>query len=221
MLRKLQTLVESTTAPTTFHTSAADPPAAKAPRNCVGVLRVPGRVRAVASFGPSLIAVTGSNPVVRLFRDGVLALELAGHADEVNSVEFSPDGQMLLTASDDASVRCWDVAAGTSAHVMQQTCRVYCARFVPPVAASGRVVACDWDGRVWLWELGANEALRTFQVHRHVVMGVAVSADGSMFASASWDHTGVVADLGSGDMLARLDLQNDEMNTVRCPTGKG
>ena len=37
---------------------------------------------------------------------------LKGHAGEVSSVAFSPDGQRLASASDDQTVKIWDSATG-------------------------------------------------------------------------------------------------------------
>jgi WD40 repeat protein len=37
--------------------------------------------------------------------------ELRGHTEMVNSAAFSPDGQFVVTASDDATVQVWE--AGT------------------------------------------------------------------------------------------------------------
>ena len=39
-------------------------------------------------------------------------LTLAGHADSVTSVAFSPDGQRLASASRDQTVKIWDSATG-------------------------------------------------------------------------------------------------------------
>jgi WD40 repeat protein len=37
---------------------------------------------------------------------------VAGHSAEVNSVDFSPDGNRVVSGSDDNLVRIWDVATG-------------------------------------------------------------------------------------------------------------
>jgi WD40 repeat protein len=55
----------------------------------------------------------GANPVtVRLWRvrDGALQQGLAGHSDDVMSVDFSPDGKWLASSSEDGSVALWSLS---------------------------------------------------------------------------------------------------------------
>jgi WD40 repeat protein len=64
-----------------------------------------------AAFSPSgeALATAGDDGVIRLWSvpDGILRRSLAGHADRVAAVAFSPAG-LLASASDDGTVRLWD-----------------------------------------------------------------------------------------------------------------
>ncbi|MCY4402136.1 MAG: WD40 repeat domain-containing protein [Candidatus Poribacteria bacterium] len=44
--------------------------------------------------------------------------EFKGHKDEITALAFSPDGEMLLSASEDNTIRAWDVTTGS----LQFTC---------------------------------------------------------------------------------------------------
>ena len=68
----------------------------------------------LARMGQTL-ATGSSDETVRLWdvSEGTLRHTFEGHADEVNSVSFSPDGQTLATGSSDETVRLWDVSEGT------------------------------------------------------------------------------------------------------------
>ncbi|MCA9064180.1 MAG: hypothetical protein KDA96_14015, partial [Planctomycetaceae bacterium] len=61
------------------------------------------------------IAVGGDDHSVRLLdaRTGTAGIVLAGHEQPVTAVRFSTDGQQLLTASLDQTIRIWKTADGT------------------------------------------------------------------------------------------------------------
>ena len=88
-----------------------------------------GSVLAVAGYferwGDNVDATSGvSNTVsVRLFnplRGGrTLIRTLKGHTKYVNSIAFSPDGNTLVSASDDKTIRLWDVHTGENLTTLQ------------------------------------------------------------------------------------------------------
>jgi WD40 repeat protein len=104
------------------------------------------RLRAVAPVGGAVAAADGSD--VRLRAGGTERL-LRGHKDLVNSVAFSADGRLLVTAGRDHDVIVWDVASGEPVHRFEeaQSGSVADARFSP----DGRwlVTAGPSSTRIW------------------------------------------------------------------------
>ena len=63
---------------------------------------------------------------------------------EVNSAQFSPDGQRVVTASEDRTARLWDAATGKAiGEPMKHEDAVYSAQFSPD---GQRVVTASDDG---------------------------------------------------------------------------
>jgi WD40 repeat protein len=79
---------------------------------------------------------------------------MQGHTDGVLSAAFSPEGQKIVSASDDMTVRVWSVATGVCEQTMTgHTGDVFSARFSP----EGRqIVSASDDNTVRVWEFGAE-----------------------------------------------------------------
>lgn len=84
-----------------------------------------GSVRCVAiSFDGRIVAGCG-NRFVQLFdlKSGERLHRLEGHVRAVSSLAFSPDGKLLASASQDATIRLWGVGSGESLRVLRNETR--------------------------------------------------------------------------------------------------
>ena len=110
-----------------------------------------------------------------------------GHAEQVWSVAFNPDGTTLASASEDQTIKLWNVQTGKERATLEGH-----TKFVASVAYSpdGKTLAsASNDKTIRLWEATNGQSLRTLQSHRDRVLSVAWSPDGKTLASASEDKT--------------------------------
>ncbi|WP_413167794.1 WD40 repeat domain-containing protein [Capilliphycus salinus ALCB114379] len=111
---------------------------------------------------------------------------LEGHQRTVQSVSFSPDGQMLATASYDNTVKLWRRDGSLFKTLEGHTEPVTSVRFSPDnkMIASG-----SWDGTVRLWDSNGNSIGVIKAYKGHGVTSISFSPDGQTIASASDDKT--------------------------------
>ncbi|WDK15585.1 WD domain-containing protein [Colletotrichum graminicola] len=108
---------------------------------------------------------------------------LEGHADAVTPVAFSGNRKQLASASDDCTIKLWDLTAGQ----YLQTLEGY----------SDEVTS--WDTTIKVWD-ATGQCLQTLEGRSDGVTSVVFSSDGMRLASASWD-TIKIWDVATGQCL--------------------
>lgn len=119
---------------------------------------------------------------------GKITQTLEGHAMPVRSLCFSPDSQMLLTASDDGHSKLYDV---THSHSDVMGTLSGHASWVLCVSFSGdgqRFASSSSDKTVKVWDVAERKCLHTFAEHTDKVWGVAYSPDSNHLISVSEDR---------------------------------
>ena len=151
-----------------------------------------------------------------------------GHADRVNSVAFSPDGQTLASGSNDNTVRLWD--ANTGEHLRSLTRHkedVNSVAFSPDGQTLASGSGSGLVGSLRLWNANTGVQLREFPTRpdrgdsmgtKYVVNSVAFSLDGQMLANGNGDFfDGFIRlwDANTGALLPEFTIRvNYPVNSV-------
>ena len=106
--------------------------------------------------------VTGGGqrePVARVWESasGQLLRDLRGHTHSINSARFSPDGRLIVTASQDNTARVWRVADGRSIATLRgHRGMIFDARFSPD---GTRVLTASSDGTARIYDISLAKPL--------------------------------------------------------------
>lgn len=130
----------------------------------------------------------------------------------VTSIAYSPDGKTIVSGSNDATVRIWDVASGEVIAKFEGHDLVYTVAYSP----DGKAVASgDWDGTVRVWNVATGEVMAKFNYYYEEkgrenglgqnLFSVKFSPDGKTIASGLADGTVRIGEVATGDEKARFE----------------
>ncbi|MFO0564903.1 MAG: protein kinase [Polyangiaceae bacterium] len=149
-----------------------------------------GRGDALA-FSPDgkWIAVAGKKPLIEIFdaTTGERVAALEGHTATVGTVEFSPDGKHLVSASDDKTAKLWSFVPGHPSllrSIEGFAAPVWTAAFSP----DGSKLVVAGGGRLRVMEPISGEVIDSFESPTVHYTKAAFSKNGSLLAvgTAEW-----------------------------------
>ncbi|MEZ6091587.1 MAG: protein kinase [Pirellulaceae bacterium] len=165
-----------------------------------------------------LIATASADATIVLWdaESGTFVQRLVGHAGPVNRVQFSADDRRLVSASDDGTVRVWNLQTG-EATVFKHSGPVLNAVFSPD---GERIATATADHMALLWDVGTRSQIVELPGHTAAVTSIAISADGKRLLTGSEDFTSKLWDvserglLSGGKELLTLAAHTRELTSV-------
>jgi WD40 repeat protein len=134
------------------------------------------------------------------------------HRAPVRSVAVSPNGQVVLSASNDETARFWDLESGRPlGRALDHSGEVWVAAFSP----DGRTaVTAGYDGMAKLWSAPSGEPIGEPMRHEGIVMTAVFSQDGQRLLTGSGDRAARLWDVSTCLPLAPPVLHSDFVRAV-------
>jgi WD40 repeat protein len=133
------------------------------------------------------------------------SITLKGHGGTIQSISYFPDGQRMISGSEDKTARQWDVKAGKEIEEVRSDCEErVCA---VAVSRNGRWIATGGEGG----ELKVCEEtgiVKTFKGHLAEITCIDISGDNTLLASGSWDATVRIWNVDTGKLVAGLKSED-------------
>jgi WD40 repeat protein len=166
-----------------------------------------------SSDGQYIVTASGKTAQVWNLKGQPLAT-LQGHRNTLNSASFSPNGQNIVTVSDDKTARVWDLK-GQPLATLQHKSSVNDANFSPD---GQNIVTVSDDKTARVWDL-KGQPLATLS-HQSSVNDANFSPDGQSIVTASNDTTAALWGL-DGRKLATLQGHQGSIKTANfSPDGQ-
>jgi WD40 repeat protein len=113
-------------------------------------------------------------------------VKLSAHRLSIWTVQFSPDGKRLATASSDGTVKIWDVANRKLERELTYDTWLRPLDFSPD---GTRLVVGVGDGQIRVWDTTEWKELASLKGHNSFTFHLEFSPDGQQIASAGDDGT--------------------------------
>lgn len=127
---------------------------------------------------------------------------LYGHRDRVSVVAYSPDGQRIVTGSDDQTARIWDTSTGASILTLHgHQGAVEAVAFSPD---GRRILTASADRTARVWDAASGAQLFALTGHEGSVPVAMYSPDGTKIFSADTAGKAFLWQADSGVRLAKL-----------------
>jgi len=174
------------------------------------------------AFSPDGRHIASGGDIDRTIRiwdvsDGTQLAVLLGHQGGINSVEFDRSGTLLLSSSDDGTVKLWNVMQGEAIKtivVADHRFGIGDACFSP----DGRSFAVAGD-IVKVYDLETETETVTIDGHADRVYSVSFSPDGKRLVTKSRDETAKLWDSATGTELMSFETGWSQGNAMFSPDG--
>ncbi|RZJ89146.1 MAG: hypothetical protein EOO20_11760 [Chryseobacterium sp.] len=145
-----------------------------------------------------LLLILGLIPIINYAQDLRIMLPI-GHTGNVLSAEISTDGTKIITASDDKTVKIWDLGTGKLLGSLDSQIDALSTMNISKDGKKLLTISDDYTTKIW--DLQLLKLLFTLKGHRANVIGANFSPNDGQVITYSNDRTARIWDVKTGKIL--------------------
>jgi serine/threonine protein kinase len=158
-----------------------------------------------ALYPKKLSSPNSSNPITtinkpKIVLEHILGSWFYGHSDTVWSVAISPDGQSLVSGSNDKTIKVWNLKTGKEIHTISGHSSAVTSVVISPDGQT--LVSGSGDNTIKVWDITTGKEIRTLTGHSYLVCSLAISPDEHTLFSGSSDIK--IWNLKTGEIINTL-----------------
>lgn len=142
---------------------------------------------------------------------------LQGHTDTVQSVAVSPDGKTIASASDDGTVKLWELEGDNTSPIKEIKDRGGWVRAVVFVSDS-QIITAGQDKNIKIIDIASGKILKTLSGHTNLINSLAIAPASDLLASGSYDNEINLWQISTGKLWRSLKGHTDKIWGVAIST---
>lgn len=165
------------------------------------------------------LAMTGPDGLAHMWdvATGQRQLTLAAHQGLALAIAFSPDSQILATASFDRTLKFWQIPSGVCLEIISTPGPVWSGCYSVDGA---RFYLGLEDGRILVWDVNRHEWVEKFMAHGATVASLAIHPQAPVLVSSGYDRCIKLWHLPTQTCLYQLTAHTDNVwNVAFSPDG--
>jgi WD40 repeat protein len=145
---------------------------------------------------------------------------LSGHTDNIQNLALSPDGKTIASASDDGTVKFWEMEGDNSNSIREIKDQGGWVRAVVFISDL-QIATAGQDKNIKIIDLASGKVVKSLIGHTNLVNSLAIAPTSDLLVSGSYDNTVNLWQISTGKLLRSLKGHTDKILGVTIsPDGK-